>query len=54
MKTTEILLPKGKLIVTPINDSCVRLTAYGLNSVMHVIPEANNAIQIKLERFSER
>lgn len=48
----EISLPeiKARLVITPIDNSTVIITALGVQSNMLITPLANNAIKIRLER----
>lgn len=52
----EISLPeiKAKLEIVPIGNSTVIITALGVQSNMLIMPLANNAIKINLERYSEK
>lgn len=52
----EISLPeiKAKLEIVPIGNSTVIITALGVQSNMLIMPLANNAIKISLERYSEK
>lgn len=46
----KVTLNSGKtgLVITQINDNMICINAFGVKSVLQVIPQANNCIEIKV------
>lgn len=51
----KITLNSGKteLALTQIKDDIIRINAFGVKSVLQVIPQANNCIEIKVVQYKE-
>lgn len=51
----KITLNNGKteLVITQIKDNIIRINAFGIKSVLQVIPQANNCIEIKVVQYKE-
>ena len=51
----KVTLNSGKteLVITQINDNMIRINAFGIKSVLQVIPQANNCIEIKVTQYKE-
>ena len=54
-KDLKITLNSGKteLVITQIEDNIIRINAIGIISVLQIIPQANNCIEIKVARHKE-
>ena len=39
---------KTELVITQIKDNIIRINTFGIKSVLQVIPQANNCIEIKV------
>lgn len=40
-----------QLVITQIKDNIIRINAFGVKSVLQVIPQANNCIEIKVTQY---
>lgn len=51
----KVTLNSGKteLVITQIKDNIIRINAFGVKSVLQVIPQANNCIEIKVAQYKE-
>ena len=51
----KVTLNSGKteLVITQIKDNIIRINAFGIKSVLQVIPQANNCIEIKVTQYKE-
>ena len=51
----KITLNSGKteLVITQIEDNVIRISALGIKSVIQIIPQASNCIEIKVTRHKE-
>ena len=51
----KITLNSGKteLVITQVKDNIIRINALGVISVLQVIPQANNCIEIKVTQHKE-
>lgn len=51
----KVTLNSGKteLVITQINDNMIRINTFGVKSVLQVIPQANNCIEIKVTQYKE-
>ena len=54
-KDLKITLNSGKteLVITQIEDNVIRINALGIKSILQVIPQANNCIEIKVVQHKE-
>lgn len=44
---------KTKLVITQIKDNIIRINTFGIKSVLQIIPQANNCIEIKVTQYKE-
>ena len=51
----KITLNSGKteLVITQVKDNVIRINALGIKSVLQVIPQANNCVEIKVVQYKE-
>lgn len=51
----KVTLNSGKteLVITQIEDNTIRINAFGVKSVLQVVPQANNCIEIKVTQYKE-
>ena len=54
-KDLKITLNSGKteLVVTQVKDNIIRINALDIQSVLQVIPQANNCVEIKVVQYKE-
>lgn len=51
----EIILNGGKtrVVISKLDDKSIRINAYGLVSILHIVPQANNCVELKAVKYKE-
>lgn len=51
----KVTLNSGKteLVITQVEDNIIRINALDITSVLQIIPQANNCIEIKVAQYKE-
>lgn len=44
---------KTKVVISKLDDKAIRINAYGLMSILHIVPQANNCAELKVVRYKE-
>lgn len=51
--TIELNNRQTRLVVSQVREDTIRINAYGLKSILHVIPQANNCVELKVVKYKD-